>query len=71
MNLFYKIFLKKSKKKNIVDFDGAGDSFLGGFLSQLIQDKNINECCKIGNKAAGVVIRNVGCSFDMFNEKIV
>ena len=48
-----------------------GDSFLGGFLSQLIQDKNINECCKIGNKAAGVVIRNVGCSFDMFNEKIV
>ena len=71
IEFIFQNFPKKIDKKNIVDFDGAGDSFLGGFLSQLIQDKNINECCKIGNKAAGVVIRNVGCSFDMFNEKIV
>lgn len=71
LEFIFQNFPKFIEQKNIVDFDGAGDSFLGGFLSQLIQGKNINECCKIGNKAAGVVIRNVGCAFDMFNEKIV
>jgi adenosine kinase len=71
MEFIFQNFPKFIEQKNIVDFNGAGDSFLGGFLSQLIQGKNMNECCKIGNRAAGVVIRNVGCSFDMFNEKVV
>ena len=71
MEFIFQNFPKLIEQKNIVDFNGAGDSFLGGFLSQLIQGKNMNECCKIGNRAAGVVIRNVGCSFDMFNEKVV
>ena len=71
LEFIFQNFPKIIEQKNIVDFDGAGDSFLGGFLSQFIQGKSLNICCKIGNKAAGVVIRNVGCSFDMYNEKIV
>ena len=71
LEFIFQNFPKFIEKKDIVDFNGAGDSFLGGYISQLIQDKNINECCKIGNKAAGVVIRNVGCSFDIYNAKIV
>ena len=27
--------------ENIVDTNGAGDAFVGGFLSQLVQDKPI------------------------------
>jgi len=48
----------------IVDTNGCGDSFVGGFLSQYIQGKDLITCARAGNQAAGVVIRNIGCTFD-------
>ena len=47
----------------IVDTNGAGDSFVGGFLAQLIQGKSLATCVHAGNYAAGVVIRHSGCTF--------
>lgn len=49
-------------KEQLVDTNGAGDSFVGGFLSQLVQDKGIAECIRAGNYAANVVIQRSGCS---------
>lgn len=41
----------------------AGDSFVGGFLSQLVQGKPIEECIRAGNYAANVIIQRSGCTF--------
>ncbi|CAB3387752.1 Hypothetical predicted protein [Cloeon dipterum] len=47
----------------IVDTNGAGDAFVGGFLSQLVQGKPIETCIKCGNWAASHIIQRSGCSF--------
>ena len=56
-------FPSQVKNEEIVDLNGAGDAFLGGFLSQYMQGKSFEACCKAGNDVAGVIIRNIGCTF--------
>ncbi|XP_036784498.1 adenosine kinase isoform X2 [Manis pentadactyla] len=51
------------KQEEIVDTNGAGDAFVGGFLSQLITDKPLTECIRGGHYAASVIIRRTGCTF--------
>jgi adenosine kinase len=43
----------------------AGDSFVGGFLSQLVLGKSIHDCVCAGNYAANVVIQRPGCTFPL------
>uniref|UniRef100_A0A8B9X6D1 Adenosine kinase n=1 Tax=Bos mutus grunniens TaxID=30521 RepID=A0A8B9X6D1_BOSMU len=50
-------------QKEIVDTSGAGDAFVGGFLSQLVSDKPLTECICAGHYAASVIIRRTGCTF--------
>jgi len=47
----------------IVDTNGAGDSFVGGFLSRFIQQKPIGECVAAGHYCAAECIKRSGCSF--------
>jgi adenosine kinase len=47
----------------LVDTNGAGDAFVGGFLSQLVQDRPLSECVRAGNFAARVIIQRSGCTF--------
>jgi adenosine kinase len=47
----------------LVDTNGAGDAFVGGFLSQLVQDKALSECVRAGHFAARVIIQRSGCTF--------
>jgi adenosine kinase len=47
-------------KELLVDTNGAGDAFVGGFLSQLIQGKSMEECVKAGHWAARYVIQQSG-----------
>lgn len=47
----------------IKDTNGCGDAFVGGFLSQLVQNKSIADCMRCGSYAAKVVIRHYGCNF--------
>ncbi|XP_076008403.1 adenosine kinase b isoform X2 [Genypterus blacodes] len=47
----------------IVDTNGAGDAFVGGFLSELVQQHALEECIKAGHYAANVIIRRAGCTF--------
>ncbi|XP_005565499.2 adenosine kinase isoform X7 [Macaca nemestrina] len=50
-------------QKEIIDTNGAGDAFVGGFLSQLVSDKPLTECIRAGHYAASVIIRRTGCTF--------
>eukprot|EP00540_Astrosyne_radiata_P020754 CAMPEP_0116842744 /NCGR_PEP_ID=MMETSP0418-20121206/11690_1 /TAXON_ID=1158023 /ORGANISM="Astrosyne radiata, Strain 13vi08-1A" /LENGTH=341 /DNA_ID=CAMNT_0004473395 /DNA_START=30 /DNA_END=1055 /DNA_ORIENTATION=- len=44
----------------LVDTNGAGDAFVGGFLAELVQGKDIEECVKAGHWAARFVIQVSG-----------
>jgi len=50
----------KIDKSEIVDLNGAGDAFVGGFMSQLIEGADIKTCVEAGHYAAGVIIRTSG-----------
>lgn len=47
----------------IKDTNGCGDAFVGGFLSQLAQDKPVADCLRCGFYASRVVIQYFGCSY--------
>ncbi|RKP18198.1 Ribokinase-like protein, partial [Rozella allomycis CSF55] len=53
----------------IVDTNGAGDAFVGGFLSQFILGNPIEDCIQKGIYAASVIIRSSGCTFPKSNDK--
>lgn len=40
-----------------------GDAFVGGFLSQLVQEKPIEECVRAGCYASHVIIQRSGCTY--------
>jgi len=44
----------------IVDLNGAGDAFVGGFLSQLAQTKSLQSCVDAGHFAARTIIQTSG-----------
>ena len=69
MDFILQCFPSVMKMEDIVDLNGAGDAFLGGFLSQFMQGKNLEACCKAGNDAANVILKNIGCTFDK-NKKL-
>ena len=49
--------------KDIVDTNGAGDAFAGGFLSQYIQGKSIDEGIYAGHWLANINIKRVGPTY--------
>ena len=53
--------VKNVSPENIIDTNGAGDSFAGGFLSQLMKGKSLDKCMKAGHWAASVIIQKRGC----------
>ncbi len=50
-------------KDLLVDTNGAGDAFVGGFLAMLWLKKPIAECVRAGHWAARTIIQRSGCSF--------
>ena len=49
--------------ETILDTNGAGDAWVGGFLSQLVLGRTIEQCVDGGNYAAHVVILRSGCTY--------
>jgi adenosine kinase len=45
---------------DIVDVNGAGDAFVGGFMSELIKGSDIAKCVEAGHYAASVIIKTSG-----------
>lgn len=50
-------------QKKVIDMNGAGDAFCGGFISQLVQGKSLETCVSAGCYAAQVIIQRDGCTF--------
>lgn len=48
-------------KHRMIDTNGAGDSFVGGFLARLCQGFDIHECVRTGQYASRIVIQQSGC----------
>ena len=48
--------------EKLVDTNGAGDAFVGGFLSQLVQGKDMRTCVLAGHYSARVIIQASGCT---------
>jgi len=51
------------EKSKIVDTNGAGDAFVGGFLAALALGKSIDKCVLAGNTAGGIIIQKEGSSY--------
>merc|ERR1711862_750612 len=46
----------------IVDVNGAGDSFVGGYLAYLNKGADLEKCVQAGHYAARTVIQQSGCA---------
>jgi adenosine kinase len=55
------------EKDLIVDTNGAGDSFVGGFTSQIVQGKDLDTAIRAGIWLSGQVIQRNGCTFPEVN----
>eukprot|EP01114_Cavostelium_apophysatum_P005418 TRINITY_DN1637_c0_g1_i1.p1 TRINITY_DN1637_c0_g1~~TRINITY_DN1637_c0_g1_i1.p1 ORF type:complete len:358 (+),score=110.85 TRINITY_DN1637_c0_g1_i1:41-1075(+) len=51
------------KKEQLVDTNGAGDSFVGGFLSQYVQNKSLEECVRAGHYCAWECVQRSGATY--------
>ena len=47
--------------QQIRDTTGAGDAFLAGFLSQLMQGRSLARCVANGDRIAKIIIAQTGC----------
>jgi adenosine kinase len=47
----------------VVDTNGAGDAYVGGFLSGLVKGQSVADCCKAGAYSAGVIVQRSGCTY--------
>lgn len=45
------------------DTNGAGDAFVGGYLSELVKGSDLDKCVEAGNWAARVIIQQSGCCY--------
>eukprot|EP01010_Urceolus_cornutus_P005533 NODE_973_length_1197_cov_607.103659_g738_i0.p1 GENE.NODE_973_length_1197_cov_607.103659_g738_i0~~NODE_973_length_1197_cov_607.103659_g738_i0.p1 ORF type:complete len:354 (-),score=77.74 NODE_973_length_1197_cov_607.103659_g738_i0:66-1127(-) len=49
--------------EDLLDTNGAGDAYVGGFLSGLVKGVSLQECMARANYAANIVVRRSGCTF--------
>ncbi|MDE0304987.1 MAG: 5-dehydro-2-deoxygluconokinase [Albidovulum sp.] len=47
---------------NVINPIGAGDGFMGGFISALADGRPLKECVLRGSASAAIVVNRVGCS---------
>lgn len=59
-----KFTVEPLEKSKLIDTNGAGDAFAGGFLYGLAKNKDLDFCVYAGTYAARHVIQNSGCTFD-------
>lgn len=58
------VLVDRLSDDKIVDTNGAGDAFVGGFLAQLVMKKSYVECIRCGIWAARQIIQRSGCTFE-------
>ncbi|KAJ2784080.1 adenosine kinase [Coemansia interrupta] len=55
--------IAKVPQSEIVDANGAGDGFVGGYLAQMMQGKTVDVCVEAGHWLSSLVLRQRGASF--------
>merc|ERR1711972_1252630 len=50
-------------KEKLIDTNGAGDAYVGGFLAGLSKGLSMDACCKAGAYAASVIVQHSGCTY--------
>ncbi|KAJ8923027.1 hypothetical protein NQ315_001575 [Exocentrus adspersus] len=50
--------------EKMVDTNGAGDAFVGGFLAQYIQNQDLDVCVRCAIWTAAQIIQRSGCTFE-------
>merc|ERR1712217_286133 len=50
-------------KEKLVDTNGAGDAYVGGFLAALSKGLTVADCCKAGAYSASIIVQNSGCTY--------
>lgn len=60
-----------TKKANVVDVVGAGDTFMSAFVYYKLKDKSVDECIEFANKCSygAVMRRGVSLLGDILNKK--
>jgi len=53
----------KIPSDQIVDTNGAGDAFVGGFLAQYVKGESLEKCIHCGIWVSGLIIQRSGCTF--------
>lgn len=48
---------------DMVDTNGAGDAFVGGFLANLVKGRPVEDSVELGKRAAKMIIGRSGCTF--------
>lgn len=56
---------------NVVDTTAAGDSFIGGFLTSYVEDRDIKKAINMGQKTAALAIQKVGAQSSLPNREEV
>lgn len=54
--------VKSLPKEDLVDTNGAGDAFVGGFLAGILAEKEMSACVEAGHFAARFIIQQSGCT---------
>ena len=55
--------VKPIPKDKIVDTNGAGDAFVGGYFAALSNNQGLTDAIEAGHYAAGIIIQYNGCTF--------
>ncbi|XP_033209458.1 adenosine kinase 2-like isoform X1 [Belonocnema kinseyi] len=63
-NVITEFPVTKLPEEKLVDTNGAGDAFVGGFLAQYIQDRSLETCIKCGIWAATQIVQRSGCTYE-------
>merc|ERR1711904_305460 len=50
-------------KEKLVDTNGAGDAYVGGFLAALSKGLSMEKCCQAGAYSASVIVQQSGCTY--------
>lgn len=58
-----KIPVRPLAQTDIVDSNGAGDAFAGGFLAGLVEGKDLDTCVDMGQWLAALSLKEIGPSF--------
>lgn len=55
--------IEKLPAEKVVDTNGAGDAYVGGFLSELVKGSPMADCHEKGAYAAKIIVQQDGCTF--------